>query len=133
MTEKATYVCDYCGQEFESEEDCIIHEKEERFKEFDGRVIFFDSANEPFPSRPDRKDLAKTYAVWTADEEAFDFVNELFSDEEYETMYDLRAEMNKGPNIFYYSDADNGTWRCLDYDLKKLLDMKKNIEEALDK
>lgn len=50
MTIKTTYICDYCGAEFDEEEDCEVHEQQERYAKTKENVTFFDSDFEPFNS-----------------------------------------------------------------------------------
>lgn len=125
MTEKTTYTCDYCGQEFEFEEDCIAHEKEERFKQYGDKVALFD-ANGILTD-----DIERCFTVWVTDMDAFRYVNDLLSNAGYYDLWDFEDQMQKDPNIFYTND--NGDWRCLGQDLNELLKIEKNVKEALDK
>ena len=47
MTKKITYICDYCGAEFDEEAACEIHEKAERYTQIKKDVTFFDIDFEP--------------------------------------------------------------------------------------
>ena len=42
MTEKTLYICDFCGETFDDEDSCLIHEEREKHKKFKNRVAFFD-------------------------------------------------------------------------------------------
>lgn len=125
MTEKTTYTCDYCGQVFDNEEDCIAHEKEERFKQYKDRVGFFD------PNGILTDDIDECFTIWVADKEAFYYVNDLLSNAGYCDLREFESQMLEGPNTFYTND--NGDWRCLGHDLSELLKLEKNVKEALDK
>lgn len=124
MTEKTTYTCDYCGQVFDDEEDCIAHEKEERYKLFESRVALFNANGVLID------DIEETFTIWVADMEAFRYINDLLSNAGYCDLREFEDKMNDGPNIFYTND--NGDWRCLGHDLSELLKLEKNVKEALD-
>lgn len=124
MTEKTTYICDICGKEFEDEESCLAHEKEEKHKEFENRVALFDSDGNLVD------DITCAFTIYVADKEAFDYVNELLDESGYcDIPFDF---FNKEEilNIFYTDD--NGDWSCLSSDLNELLKLEKNVIEALD-
>lgn len=123
MTEKTTYTCDYCGQEFDNEENCIAHEKEELFKQYEDRVALFDDGGIL------TDDIERCFTVYVADMDAFRYVNGLLSDAGYCGLWDFEDQMQKGPNTFYYQWGD---WRCLGQDLNELLKLEKNVKEALD-
>ena len=122
MTEKTTYICDICGKEFEDEKSCLVHEKEEKHKEFENRIALFDSYGYLVDG------ITFAFTVWVADEEALDYVNELLNESGYCNIpFDFDEE--EVLNIFYTDD--NGNWHRLGDDVNKLLNLKKNVEEIL--
>lgn len=124
MTEKTTYVCDICGKEFEDEESCLAHEKEEKHKEFENRIALFDNDGHWV-----KDDITFAFTVWVADEEALDYVNELLNESGYcDIPFDFDEE--EVLNIFYIDDNEN--WRCLSDDVNKLLNLQENVEKTLD-
>lgn len=123
MTEKTLYICDFCGETFNNEDSCLIHEEREKHKKFKNRVAFFDGDG----NQVGDSDCA--FTIWVADKEAFDYVNELLS-EDYATI-PLDFEGKEFPNTFYYDE--NGDWRCLSDDVNTLLRLEKNVKEAIDK
>lgn len=125
MTEKITYVCDICGKEFEDEENCLAHEKEERFKQFESKVAMFNC------NGVSTDDIEEVFTIWVADMEAFHYVNDLLSEAGYCDLWKFEDQMmNRGPYTFYTND--NGDWRYLDHDLSELLKLEKNVKEVLD-
>ena len=123
MTEKTLYICDFCGETFDDEDSCLIHEEREKHKKFKNRVAFFDGDG----NQVGDSDCA--FTIWVADKEAFGYVNELLS-EDYATI-PLDFEGKKFPNTFYYDE--NANWRCLSDDVNTLLRLEKNVKEAIDK
>lgn len=123
MTEKTLYICDFCGETFDDEDSCLIHEEREKHKKFKNRVAFFDGDG----NQVGDSDCA--FTIWVADKEAFGYVNELLS-EDYATI-PLDFEGKKFPNTFYYDE--NADWRCLSDDVNTLLRLEKNVKEAIDK
>ena len=123
MTEKTLYICDFCGETFDDEESCLIHEEREKHKKFKNRVVFFDGDG----NQVGDSDCA--FTIWVADKEAFGYVNELLS-EDYATI-PLDFEGKEFPNTFYYDE--NTDWRCLSDDVNTLLRLEKNVKKAIDK
>ena len=122
MTEKTTYICDICGKEFEDEKNCLVHEKEEKYKKFENRIALFDSYGYLVDG------ITFAFTVWVADKEALDYVNELLNESGYCNIpFDFDEE--EVLNIFYTDN--NGNWRCLDDDVNKLLNLKENVKEIL--
>lgn len=124
MTEKTLYICDFCGETFDDEESCLIHEEREKHKKFENRVAFFDDDG----NQVDDSDCA--FTIWVADKEAFGYVNELLSDD-YCATIPQDFEGKKFPNTFYYDE--NANWRCLSDDVNTLLRLEKIVKEAIDK
>lgn len=123
MTEKTLYICDFCGETFDDEDSCLIHEEREKHKKFKNRVAFFDGDG----NQVGDSDCA--FTIWVADKEAFGYVNELLS-ENYATI-PLDFEEKEFPNTFYYDE--NADWRCLSDDVNTLLRLEKNVKKAIDK
>lgn len=127
MTEKTTYVCDSCGEEFEDAEECRLHEREEEYKEFKKDVAFFDESGELIDGCPTDKELEFCSAVWVNTEEASGYVNRLFDDS---GLYGIPYLGEEFPALYYYRNEE---WAILDEDFQKLLSLKNKFEEALDK
>lgn len=123
MTEKTLYICDFCGETFDDEDSCLIHEEREKHKKFKNRVAFFDGDD----NQVGDSDCA--FTIWVADKEAFGYVNELLSEDS--AMIPLDFEGKEFPNTFYYDE--NGDWRCLSDDVNTLLRLEKNVKKVIDK
>lgn len=124
MTEKTIYVCELCGKTFEDEESCLAHEESEKHKQFENRVAFFNEDGACVDN------IEAAFTIWVADEEAFEYVNELLS----EYMYaGIPQDFGGGafPNTFYVDD--NGDWRCLSTDVNKLLNLERKVKKVIDK
>lgn len=123
MTEKTTYICDYCGEAFDDEDSCLIHEEREKHKKFKNRVAFFDGDG----NQVGDSDCA--FTIWIADKEAFGYVNELLFEDNATIPLDFEGK--EFPNTFYYDE--NADWRCLSDDVNTLLRLEKNVKKAIDK
>lgn len=124
MTEKTIYVCDICGETFDDEESCLFHEESEKRKQFENRVAFFNADGACVDN------IEAAFIIWVADEEAFEYVNELLS----EYMYaGIPQDFGGGafPNVFYVDD--NADWRCLSTDVNKLLNLERKVKKVVDK
>lgn len=126
MTELTTYICDYCGEEFEDAEDCRLHEREEAYKEFEKDVVLFDENREPINGCPTDRDLEGCSAIWVNTKEAFDYVNQLFDNKGYYGIPYLSGEF---PALYYYRNEE---WAILDEDFQELLSLKNKFTEAID-
>ena len=110
MTEKTTYICDYCGAEFEDEETCEIHEKVERYNQMKNNVAFFDCDFEPFaPDSNDAFCIDDVYGILIKNAEGREAIKEYYEDAGYydplhcwpksDIQYPLAITLN-----------DNGEW-----------------------
>lgn len=124
MTEKTIYVCDLCGETFDDEESCLFHEEKEKRKQFENRVVFLNDD----VTRVDN--IEEAYTIWVADEEAFEYVNELLSEYNYASIPE-DFEEGEFPNTFYVDD--NADWRCLTAEVNNLLRLEKEVKEVVDK
>lgn len=122
MTEKTIYVCDICGETFDDEESCLFHEESEKRKQFENRVAFFNADGACVDN------IEAAFIIWVADEEAFEYVNELLS----EYMYaGIPQDFGGGafPNTFYVDD--NADWRCLSTDVNNLLSLERKVKKVV--
>lgn len=122
MVKKTVYICSICGKIFDDEKSCLLHEDDERRKQFEKRVTFFDR-NGNLVSNTE-----EAFTIWIADKEAFNYVNQLLSEYGYVSIPSTFKEAV--PNVFYPDDNDD--WRCLGDDLDKLLELEKKVKKALD-
>lgn len=135
MTEITTYECDYCGQIFDDEEECIHHEwicryndlcKTEdceplRLWEVDGAEIKgFD-----FPSCDDIGAVEIHSLAWAI------FINDYFEENGYEKPIKCHGGMIDYEGLWYYDhEYHYGEWRSYDEVLNGILEIGKKFEKG---
>ena len=128
MHQVVKYICDICGQEFESELDCTEHEKDC----FDFLTIkFFDEDLNQLPPKVnfDNKNFGIVYGMIIPDRRAFDFIcksmeeaNESFVDSTIFTTFPVK--------LWY--DEDEMEWICIEDKLRKIESYKEKFEDAFE-
>ena len=130
MTANITYICDYCGEVFDNDNDCYRHEWEHKFELVKNRVKFMREENGVFIELPLACESVGGCTVIYCDGsgEAWDIIEEAFDRRGY--VYpaeDIRAD----GHIFVY-DYETGDWFCLekklDYFTKLNAEINKNIK-----
>lgn len=109
MTEKTTYICDYCGAEFDEEDACEIHEKVERYNRIKNNVIFFDCDFEPFAPNDDAFCIDDIYGILIKNAEGREAVKKYY---EYDGYCDPLFNWPKSDIQYPLAIAsnDNGDW-----------------------
>ena len=130
MTEKTIYICDYCGEVFDDDRDCYLHEWEHKFELFKNRIKFMREKNGVFIELPlTLKSVDECTAIYCdGTDEAWNIIEEAFDDRGYCcVLKDIRAN----GHIFVY-DYDADDWFCLekklDYFVKLSTEINKIIE-----
>ena len=130
MTEHTTYICDYCGEVFGNEDNCLRHEWEHRFELLKNRVKFMREENGVFIELPLALNSIDECTVIYCDgtDEAWDIIKDAFDWLGYGyPAKDIRAD----GHIFIY-DYDEDDWFCLekklDYFAKLSTEINKIIE-----
>ena len=130
MTEHTTYICDYCGEVFGNEDNCLRHEWEHRFELLKNRVKFMKEKNGVFIELPLALNSVDECTVIYCDgtDEAWNTIDEAFDCRGYvNPEEDIRAD----GHIFVY-DYDYDDWFCLekklDYFAKLNAEVNKIIE-----
>lgn len=118
MTEVTTYKCDYCGEIFEFEDDCLKHEREHVANELCNRVIMLDSHGELI-SGFDGNAIEKSYYIYIADVYAFNTLSDLFDEYGYISPRENYGQPKVYPVSYAYNDV-NEEWD----------DIQQKIEEA---
>ena len=128
MHQVVKYICDVCGQEFESELDCTEHEKDcfdfSSIKFMDGDLYQL-SPKEFFM----KGNFAPVYGMIIPDRKAFNFIckamyaaNESFIDPTAITSF---------PAKLWY-DEDEMEWICIEDKLRKIERSKEKFEDAFE-
>ena len=130
MTEHTTYICDYCGEVFGNEDNCLRHEWEHRFELLKNRVKFMREKNGVLIELPLALNSVDECTVIYCDgtDEAWDIIKDAFDWQGYSyPAKDIRVD----GHIFIY-DYDEDDWFCLekklDYFAKLNAEVNKIIE-----
>lgn len=130
MTENITYICDYCGEVFDNEDNCLRHEWEHRFELLKNRVKFMKEKNGVFIELPLACESIDACPIIYCDgtDEAWNTIDEAFEQRGY---YSPAKGIRADGHIFVY-DYDAGKWFCLekklDYFNKLSTEVNKIIE-----
>nr|DAI51076.1 MAG TPA: Monocytic leukemia zinc finger protein finger, acetyl transferase, DNA [Caudoviricetes sp.] len=117
MLERTTYICEYCGEVFDTEEECIQHEDEEREKLFNHTIKLFDF-NKKKISIPDAvKQPERVYAIYFSSTEMCSLLAEKFH------LY------NAEPGFYVWSDFYNA-WLDPKAVIEEMQKYIKALEEA---
>ena len=128
MHQVVKYICDICGQEFESELDCTEHEKDC----FDFLTIkFFDEDLNQLPPKVnfDNKNFGIVYGMIIPDRRAFDFICKSM-EEANESFVDPTIFTTFPAKLWY--DEDEMEWICIEDKLRKIERSKERFEDAFE-
>lgn len=129
MTQKTTYICDYCGAEFDEEAACEIHEKVERYNQIKSNVTFFDCDFEPLA--PDNGDTFCTddiYGIFIKNAEGREAVKEYYENDGYsDPLYDWPESDIQYPLAIVFNDS--GYWD----NVEEKFDYWNRIKNSFDK
>lgn len=130
MTEHTTYICDYCGEAFDDEDNCFQHEWEHKFELLKNRIKFMREKNGVFIELPLALESVDECDVIYCDgtDESWNIIEEAFDERGHCcVLKDIRAN----GHIFVY-DYDADDWFCLekklDYFVKLSTEINKIIE-----
>ena len=133
MTLKTTYICDYCGAEFDNEADCEIHEKVERYNQIKNNVTFFDCDFEPLV--PDNGDIICTediYGILIKNAEGREAVKEYYENDGYsDPLYDWPQSDIQYPLAIVFND--NGYWDSVEEKFDYWNQIKKSFNKVIEK
>lgn len=137
MTEKTTYVCDYCGKVFDDGDDCYRHEWEHKFEsvkhKFESvknRIKFMREKNGVFIELPLACESADVCTVFYCDgtDEAWNIIDEAFDLRGYSyPAKDIRTD----GHIFVY-DYDVDDWFCLEKKLNYFIELSTKLNKAIE-
>ena len=131
MTKDFTYVCDYCGEVFDNEDDCFRHEWEHKFELLKNRIKFMrEKGNGVFIELPLALESVDECTVIYCDgtDEAWNTLDEAF---DWRGYYCVSKDIRVDGHLFIY-DQDADEWYCLekklDYFVKLNTEVNKIIE-----
>ena len=128
MTEKTTYICDYCGAEFDEEDACEIHEKVERYNQIKNNVTFFDCDFEPFAPDDDAFCMEDIYGILIKNAEGREAVKKYYEYNGYDDpLHDWPESDIHYPLAIAFNDNDN--WD----DVEEKFDYWNRIRESFNK
>ena len=116
MLEHTTYICEYCGEVFDTEEECMRHENEEREKLFNHKLKLFDFNKKEISITEAIKKPERIYAIYFSSTEACSLLSEKFH------FY------NTEPGFYVWNDFYNG-W----HDPKVVIEEMQGYIKALKK
>ena len=133
MTEKTTYICDYCGTEFEDEETCENHEKVERYNQIKNNVAFFNCDFEPFaPDSNDTFCIDDVYGILIKNAEGREAVKEYYEDAGYtDPLFNWSESDIQYPLAIAIND--NGDWDDVEEKFDYWNRIKKSFNKVIEK
>lgn len=130
MTEKTTYICDYCGAEFDEEAACEIHEKVERYNQIKKNVTFFDCDFEPFVT--DNDDvfcIEDIQGIFIKNAEGREAIKEYYEDAGYtDPLWDWPQSAIQYPLAIVFND--NGYWDSVEEKFNDWNYIKKSFDKV---
>ena len=130
MNRQIFYVCDICGEKFTDESECCHHEFEHKSLEWGKKIRFFKKEQDRMVELPvSPNSIEDVEFIYCADEEAWDFLSEIFDEVGYNGPGDHCGYGSK----FYACNPNDYTWYDVVQQMNKcheILDsMNQNIGE----
>lgn len=126
MTILEKYKCDYCGQIFDDEDECIDHEQMHLLDGLENQIHMFDQYFNPI-SFKDFKRLEMVDYIRVDSAEAMDAITKLFDKRGIYCPYEGMEE--RWNSLFYWDE--NYNWTCWDEEQERLNKVKQKFENAL--
>lgn len=129
MTENITYICDYCGEVFENEDECRNHEWGHKWELFKNKIKFMKEENGIFVELPLSCDSVDTCSViyCSGSDEAWEVIEEAF---EYTGYYCVPRDVRADGHFFIY-DYDSDSWFCLEKKMNYFTELSKKINATV--
>lgn len=130
MTKNTTYICDYCGEVFDDDDECYQHEWEHKFEPLKNRVKFMKEKNGVFIELPAAWESIDECTVIYCDgtNEAWNILDEAFNWRGYNCVSeDIRAD----GHIFVY-DHEAYDWFCLEKKLDYFAKLNAEINKIIE-
>ena len=130
MTENTTYICDYCGEVFDNDDDCYRHEWEHKFEPLKNHVKFMKKKNGVFVELPLACESVDKCTVIYCDatDKAWNILDEAF---DWRGYYCVSKDIRADGHIFVYNhDADD--WFCLEKELDYFTKLNAEISKIIE-
>ena len=130
MTKNTTYICDYCGEVFDDEDDCYRHEWEHKFEQLKNHIKFMREKNGVFIELPFACESVDECTVIYCDgtNEAWNILDEAFN---WRGYYCVPEAIRADGHIFYY-DHDADGWFCLEKKLDYFAKLNAKINKIIE-
>lgn len=102
MIEVTTYKCDYCGEEFEFEDDCRRHEREHVENQLYKRIIML-GADGSVLSGFDENAIEASFYICAADADSFHALADIFDEYGYPSPRDFFGRPKSYPVCYAYN------------------------------
>lgn len=127
MTELNIYKCDYCGQEFDDEDDCWRHEWGCRYENLmiddNNRLRIYNQTGNllAFNSGLGPDDIWAIRVNSCADAQ---FIDDFFEEMGYEKPIKIVNGVFNSPGLYYFCEDRDGTWKYWTEEHEKLNKIK---------
>lgn len=108
MTEVTTYKCDYCGEVFQFEDDCVRHEREHVENQLYKRIVML-GADGSVLSGFDENTIEASFYICAADADSFNALADVFDEYGYNSPRDFFGQPKSYPVCYAY-DGINEVW-----------------------
>lgn len=128
MNRQIFYVCDICGEKFTNESECRLHEFEHKTSKWNKKIRFFKKKQNKMVELPVSPDsIEDVEFIYCADEEAWDFLSEIFD----EVGYNGPDEHCEYGSKFYACDSDDYTWYDVVQQMNKCHEILDSINQSI--
>ena len=128
MTEQTTYICDYCGAEFEDEETCENHERLERYNQTKKNATFLDNDFEPLSATDGSFCIEDIQGILIRNAEGREAIKEYYEDAGYtDPLWGWPQSDIQYPLAIVFND--NGYWDSVE----EKFDYWNRVKESFDK
>lgn len=126
MTVIKKYVCDFCGEVFEDENECEKHEIWEKLGKYSNSVIFFDRNKKIIPLKEVVSTSSELWGIYVTDKKAIPAIDDLFDFiGEYSPWGTNGGLVRKAVGLYLY-DEDKYCWYL---PADRIEELKKKIKE----
>lgn len=129
MTEKTTYICDYCGKVFDDGDECYLHEWEHKFESIKNRVKLMRERDGVLIELPLALESVDQCTVIYCDgtDEAWDIIKDAFDWE----GYSYPAKHIRADGYIFVCDYTTNYWFCLEKEMNYLVGLSNRINKVI--
>ena len=129
MTEKTTYICDYCGKVFDDGDECYLHEWEHKFESIKNRVKLMRERDGVLIELPLALESVDQCTVIYCDgtDEAWDIIKDAFDWE----GYSYPAKHIRADGHIFVCDYTTNDWFCLEKEMNYLVGLSNRINKVI--